>query len=215
MSDSNTFVANPQEASRSVKNFEEVNLTRRDHQDPDLHFIGDGLPVPSLAEVATAGINNAVGTSPFPARANHGHDVKFRHGQYNHLARTFAPGSVYFNDWSAAQFSTEEYKAAGQPQIFVFPQSGLWDLDWNFQFDITSGNFAAGMNIVAVFNSFSIVMYRNYNGFLGAQHFVSCHLGPKQFNASDTLQVRIDHNEAVNVQGVCHQFMMTRIGQRS
>ena len=44
------------------------------HNDPDKHWIGEALPVPSLSEVATvSGTATAVGDSPFPARADHTH----------------------------------------------------------------------------------------------------------------------------------------------
>ena len=50
--------------------FTAETLTKKDHDEPELHFIGDALPVPSM--VATSG-NVTVGVSPIPAREDHFH----------------------------------------------------------------------------------------------------------------------------------------------
>lgn len=54
--------------------YEEQNLTHREHNDPDKHWVGESLPAPSLADVAASvGNLTAAGTSKFPSRANHTH----------------------------------------------------------------------------------------------------------------------------------------------
>lgn len=56
--------------------FREQNLTVRDHEDPDKHYIGGSLPIPTQSEIAaTVGSVSAVGNSPIPARADHAHKV--------------------------------------------------------------------------------------------------------------------------------------------
>jgi microcystin-dependent protein len=56
--------------------FKEENLTLRDHYDPDKHWIGESLPVPTQSEIAaTVGSTASPGDSPFPARADHTHKL--------------------------------------------------------------------------------------------------------------------------------------------
>lgn len=51
--------------------FTAETLTKKDHDEPELHFIGDALPVPS--KVSTIGSVPSLGTSPIPAREDHVH----------------------------------------------------------------------------------------------------------------------------------------------
>ena len=46
-------------------------LTKKDHDEPELHFIGDALPVPSV--INGVGPTSSIGTSPIPAREDHVH----------------------------------------------------------------------------------------------------------------------------------------------
>jgi hypothetical protein len=63
--------------------FEEVAMTLRDHVDPDKHWMGEGLPVPSDSEVKGVGVIKTAGTSKFPARADHEHGLLLPNTQWN------------------------------------------------------------------------------------------------------------------------------------
>lgn len=55
--------------------FQEQPITLREHIDPDKHWIGESLPMPSQAHMKASGITTDVGRVPFVARADHQHDV--------------------------------------------------------------------------------------------------------------------------------------------
>lgn len=56
---------------------QEETLTVRDHLDPDKHWIGETLPVPTQTEIAaTIGTISGPGDSPIPARADHLHKLE-------------------------------------------------------------------------------------------------------------------------------------------
>lgn len=78
----------------SASGYEEENLTHRDHLDPDKHWIGEALPAPSIQELATSGYATGVGESPFPARADHYHDNRFRYTLVRQLTGKACPGSA-------------------------------------------------------------------------------------------------------------------------
>lgn len=63
--------------SESGVTFEEEPLTTKEHMDPDKHWIGESLPAPSPGDIASViGTSaSATGSSPFPARADHTHDI--------------------------------------------------------------------------------------------------------------------------------------------
>jgi|SRR5215510_5460151 len=55
---------------------QDEKLTIRDHLDPDKHWIGEALGVPTQTEIAaTVGTASKPGDSPFVARADHVHKV--------------------------------------------------------------------------------------------------------------------------------------------
>jgi hypothetical protein len=62
--------------SNAPKNPNDANLTIRDHQDPDKHWIGETLPAPTQGDIpGTVGTVSGPGDSPFPARADHLHKI--------------------------------------------------------------------------------------------------------------------------------------------
>lgn len=66
---------NPAKQNTGYK-LQEVPLTVRDHLDPDKHWIGEGLGVPTQTEIAaTVGALSSPGDSPFVARADHIHKL--------------------------------------------------------------------------------------------------------------------------------------------
>lgn len=63
--------------SKSVSEIlQEEQLTIREHMDPDKHWIGEALAVPTQTEIAaTVGTTSSPGDSPFVARADHIHKL--------------------------------------------------------------------------------------------------------------------------------------------
>jgi len=62
--------------SDTESGFEEEFLTIREHTDPDKHWMGESLPVPTTADIAAVtGSVSSAGNSKFPARADHGHAI--------------------------------------------------------------------------------------------------------------------------------------------
>jgi len=51
--------------------FKQSWMDKRTHDDPEFHYIGESLPVPSV--IKSVGVSNSVGVSPIPAREDHVH----------------------------------------------------------------------------------------------------------------------------------------------
>lgn len=76
-----------------------------DHEDPDKHYIGTALPIPTNSMVLPIGAGNTAGVSPFPARADHEH--AFAAGSWT--------GVSYQNSWAdyGSGFQAVQYRKAG------------------------------------------------------------------------------------------------------
>ena len=100
MSDSKQDAApkfDPTESTRVLTPgaFKEQPMMLAEHPDPDKHWIGESLPIPSdihVKRIADTPIANSAGTSPFPARADH------VHGGYNITSHT--SGWVVAANWT-------------------------------------------------------------------------------------------------------------------
>ncbi len=106
--------------------FEEENLTVRDHLDPDKHWVGEALAPPSVNEATFAGVETAVGDSPFVSRADHSHDTRTRFSVYSHVAfKALALGvTTYVDGW--VHTGGENWFAPSSSQLIVFPQEGIY-----------------------------------------------------------------------------------------
>lgn len=109
-----------------AKSFEQQPLLRNEHEDPDLHLIGQGLPAPSTAELTYAGRLNSTGDSPFPARADHTHDVEPRWSLYYRDNQTVGPGLTFINGWTHT--GGANILAPASTQVFLFPSDGIWQV---------------------------------------------------------------------------------------
>lgn len=107
------------------KAFEQQPLLRNEHEDPDLHLIGQGLPAPSNAEAQNIGRATSVGDSPFPARADHTHDLEPRYGLYSR-DMVCSPGLSFISGW--LQTEGDNILAPASTQIFLFPTDGIWEI---------------------------------------------------------------------------------------
>lgn len=82
------------------RNPNDENLTIRDHQDPDKHWIGETLPAPTQGDIpGTVGTLSGVGDSPFPARADHLHKLD---GSFFPRSINASPGSLIAATTSAS-----------------------------------------------------------------------------------------------------------------
>ena len=126
--------------------YQEENLTRRGHEDPDKHWIGETLPSPSLAEATYAGIKTATGTSPFPARADHSHDNRQQFGIFNRITtQSIAAGAtVYISGINFAGIG-DDLRVPASTQLFEFSQEGVWDV--HMLFAITRSTATFGVNL--------------------------------------------------------------------
>src|SRR5687768_11797693 len=94
------YKTNPytQDVSRAKDNrtFQQSPMMRVDHEDPALHYIGEGLPIPGESEATWAGRETSVGTSPIVARADHSHDTFLEYGAYGETTsgQVCSPGNT-------------------------------------------------------------------------------------------------------------------------
>ncbi len=127
--------------------FPDENLTEYTHLDPDKHWIGEALPSPSLAEVKFAGLQTTPGVSPFPARADHRHDVKTVFTALgNGTGVTIGPGTAAFINGLTPFVFFEDWRHSGSTQLIDFPQEGAYRVGLYYRIERSSGTFPAGAN---------------------------------------------------------------------
>lgn len=139
LSDSNTEV------------FKEEYLKVREHMDPDRHWIGETLPAPSEGEVQYAGVETAVGASPFPARADHSHDLRTRQTYLTATKSAPASSAVYI-DTLATAAGWEDFLHAGSTQLIDFPLEGVWIVNARMGITRSTGVFPATLAYTIRFN---------------------------------------------------------------
>lgn len=92
--------------------FEEEFLKASSHEDPDKHWIGQSLGIPSRDEVAeTIGVTATEGTSPYPARADHNHMIDTglltEFAEFNPAGNTDATGLAPLALWLSLPINGE------------------------------------------------------------------------------------------------------------
>ena len=121
------YKSNPytQDVSRAKDNrtFQQSPLLRIDHEDPSMHYIGEGLPKPGETEATWAGRETHVGFSPIPARADHSHDTFLEFGAYGETVsgQVCNPGNT---NLLQDHIGGNNYLVTGS--LFVLPQEGIW-----------------------------------------------------------------------------------------
>jgi hypothetical protein len=150
--DVNPYVREPAREKDS-KTFEQETLTIIDHLDPDKHWIGEGLPAAGNDTALSAGYGSHIGTSPFPARADHQHDFTTYFSFYGQFAsQVCVPGQTFLNGFLHA--GGTNMLAPASSQVFIPPWPGNWEWHFLLQVDRTvAGNFVGECNIVAFFNN--------------------------------------------------------------
>lgn len=182
MSDANTaadrarsYSSTPDDPS-GTGGFEELPITFRDHLDPDKHWIGDALPAPSIGEVRAAGQVTDEGDSPFPARADHTHDVKPGYSVYYiQTVNTILPGTGFIGNWVHA--GGTNILASGSFQRFEFMREGTYTISCTM--DVLrqgGGTFTGAIDYLARFNSPSPFDRRVH------RHVMSTEVGYYTFN---------------------------------
>lgn len=121
------YKSNPytQDISKAKDNrtFQQSPMSRIEHEDPSLHYIGESLPKPGDSEATWAGQVTSVGVSPIPARADHSHDSYLRYGLYTRPALGYASGqSLVPLTYSVS----ENYLVSST--LMLLPDTGLWEI---------------------------------------------------------------------------------------
>jgi hypothetical protein len=130
--------------------YKDENLSKGGHQDPDLHWMGETLPSPSIQELAVSGTDDNVGTSKFPARADHSHDTRQINSIYS-VTNKSLPGAsaiTYVNTWvylGDADLNHVDILNGGSTQLFVFPQEGRWEIHMRYAIVRSTGTMPQNM----------------------------------------------------------------------
>lgn len=192
----------------SEKTFSQTPMMLVDHEDHDKHWIGESLPVPSIAEVKPSGSVTHQGFSPFPARADHKHDNQALWAIIGRNAAKFCPpGQTFINTLVYTQGSVG-WPAISGNQIITFPREGNYILVTNWFMERDGGGYFLNQSeIRSWFNNgtYNRIMWREP---LGGSTFVESS-GPRvasftdQFGtqvgggATDNIQFSYNHNDAV------------------
>ena len=134
--------------------FSERNMSLREHQETDKHYIGDALPVAADDSVAPIYLNNFVGESPFPARADHAHAFRGVYGSYaSSGVKYFPPGRTFWNNLTYTGYGRNMLASS---QIIAFPFVGIWRITASFLVDrgtVPGGTFKNEANVGFFYNN--------------------------------------------------------------
>ena len=141
----------------NVSQFNEENLTVYQHMDADKHWIGESLPPPSVDEVQYAGVKTAVGESPFPARADHSHDVRTRQTYISTIVAKSCPASssTYITGF-ITNGGWENFLHPASTQLIDFPVEGVYIINNRVTIQRSSGAFPASTLYTIRFDYFNI-----------------------------------------------------------
>lgn len=193
------------------------NLTIRGHIDPDKHWIGESLPSPSDQETTYAGVTTSAGSSPFPARANHSHASRTVFGiYYTPVAQAIPPGVTYINNFQLV--NGRDMRAPGSTQLFIFPMGGVYHIFMNWYASREGGGLFTGeMNIAVVYFNGTYPRYvmrqSNFDVPSSLAGFIvdHAHFGAGVDSGSN-VQIRIEHNDTVNMLFLVNYLEITRMG---
>lgn len=189
-------------------------LTISEHLDGDKHWIGEALPAASVQEMSSVGSSASIGTSPFPARADHGHGVDVLRGIHNCGNVVVGAGRSYLNAW--AHSSRGNLLAPASTQIFLIPLSGVWQMTAFFTTGrVAGGNYAGQVNIGVRINPiaggfFDFYLYRNEITGLPGTQYVGVTLD-MDFVTGDYFQYYVEHNDGSNWNMTAYWQTLTRI----
>jgi len=209
-------VRDPTESIRALVStpFKEANMTLREHQEVDKHYIGDGLPVPSPSMVRPSGLANDSGESPFPARADHTHAQKIVYGVYTSAAMLVAPGTVYINNLTYQ--SGNNMLVSGQ--ILDFPYNGLYQITATLNISrVGGGTFAGQMNVLFNYSGNTVARRVLRTSNAGLPNDLSVTVTDMLFtttapSVNDDFQISIQHNDSVSWNVNVVQLTVMRVG---
>lgn len=216
--DRGQYEANPftQDISKSPdeKSFRQSPLTRIDHEDPALHYIGETLPKPGATEADYSGSANDVGASPIPARADHSHDLNLVKGVFSRsVAVVCPPGSTNINldHLIGSNFVTG-------PTLLTFPDSGYWFMCGVLSIARAGGGAFAGQHNVVFYYSggaSSRQVWRNSPVTLGAATTIPVSDFVHYLDGSTkTFEMAYQHNDAVNHNVTVLHLTCIRLSER-
>ena len=136
---------------------QEESLTIRDHLDPDKHWIGESLPAPSPEEVSSTGSITTVGTSPFPARADHAHELVLHNTVIGNTANFLCPGGITIIN-NIATLGGEDWLPGTSTIDLPFP--GVYLMITHYQIIRPTGVWVAGTNLSFRINMFNATQVR-------------------------------------------------------
>lgn len=185
------------------KKFEQSPMMKIDHEDPGLHYIGEGLPKPGETEATWSGQSTHVGYSPIPARADHTHDTYLRYTVcYSAGAPTycFAGQTLIQHTW----LSGERYYNGGaySGSLLILPQKGIWFINATIAVNIDDGGYIQGQaNIVFFYTNGTgqRIVFRDLvqdipNGYaVNVTDFV--HYGQPNIGVNNTFEMAYQHND--------------------
>lgn len=215
------YKSNPytQDVSRSKDNkaFQQSPLLRVDHEDPSLHYIGEGLPKPGDTEATWAGRETFVGTSPIPARADHSHDTFLYYGVYNRPSnQACPPGNT---NLILDYFAGDDYKATST--LLSLPRGGIWLISSTLIITRDGGgNMTGRANLVYFYSNgeFGRRVHRDTNEptldtfSINATDFA--HYTEAQVGVSATLELQYQHSDVVNHIVNVSQLTVVRLADR-
>lgn len=217
MSEAPTKSFDPTESVRTLSSdlYTERNMTLREHQDTDLHYIGDSLPVPSTSQAQPSGLASASGSSPFPARADHTHEDRIAYGYFSSTGLHTPPGQTFINNFTFTSWGRDS-RASGQ--IILFPFPGLWFIQANLFFERNPAPsvFQQEMNILFFYNngSFSRTVLRQSNFDLPSPMAVTVTdwYATTLVNSAYNMQVAVQHNDVTSWWMSCQGLVISRLG---
>lgn len=126
---------------------EDEQLTVYQHMDADKHWIGESLPPPSIQEVQYAGVKTAVGESPFPARADHSHDLRTRQTLLTVTKSIPGPSTGYITGFVTA-VGWEDFLHPASTQLIDFPVEGVYIINTRLTITRSTGVFPATLSYI-------------------------------------------------------------------
>jgi len=215
MSDTGQKV-DPTESVRTLTSapFKERNLTIREHQDTDRHYIGDALPMPSDSQVKSIGSGPAAGVSPFPARVDHTHEVGTVWSYYTSPAMTVAPGSVFINNLTYSGWGRNSLVSG---QVVAFPVKGLYFIQVEYLISrVGGGLFVNESNFVLTYNNGSsgktVLRQSNFdlplNMVVTITDYAIAQTAP---STNDNIQLCIQHNDSANWSVQVQQLFISKV----
>ena len=211
------YSVNPKGKGKSdLETFKTHGLTALEHQDQSKHYIGEALPVPSVGEIRNTGAINEVGTSPFPSRSDHRHQISlpFTSGFTPNSLTVGAGAGGFLSGFVEANTTYPNYEDwLTSGQVITVPYKGVYSIFLSWFCKRSAGGVFPAPHVDPSQCGMHVRLYRNgsapgaggYNVYLGGNP--SSGISPNHFDsyvltvlldALDTLQVHLTHNDSAS-----------------